>query len=123
MSGNIRVNYRRLGENKEHKAESFLKAKGVRIIARNFRSRNGEIDLIGYDGEYLVFFEVKYRGGCTAGSSLEAVDFRKQMRICKTSDYFRAVRKIDINQSIRYDVIGIDNENISWIKNAFEYHG
>ena len=55
-------NKRNIGTEYEKLAEEYLVKNGVRILEKNFRSRFGEIDLIGYDREYLVFFEVKYRG-------------------------------------------------------------
>ncbi len=53
------MNKREIGAAYEEAAAVFLEKKGVRILERNFRCRQGEIDLIGRDGEYLVFFEVK----------------------------------------------------------------
>ena len=51
----------------------------------------------------------------------EAVDIRKIKKICKVSDYYRLIRKIKDDAKIRFDVIAIKGEEISWIKNAFEY--
>lgn len=63
----------------EEIAAEFLKKKGLRIMERNFRCRNGEIDLIARDGRYLVFIEVKYRKGpekrkffCSSGETKTA---------------------------------------------------
>ena len=42
-------------------------------------------------------------------------------KICKVSDYYRLIHKIDENTEMRFDVIAVDNGNIEWIKNAFEY--
>ena len=67
------MNKRVTGSEKERIAHQFLCKKGVRIVACNFRIRQGEIDLIGYDGRTLVFFEVKYRKNAICGSSSEAV--------------------------------------------------
>ena len=54
-------NNRAVGTEYEKQAEQFLKKQGVRIIVKNFRCRQGEIDIVGTDGGCLVFFEVKYR--------------------------------------------------------------
>lgn len=57
---------------------------------RNFRrGRNGEIDIIGRDGKYLVFVEVKYRSGDEKGNAAEAVTTAKQRTICRVADYYR----------------------------------
>ena len=67
------MNKREVGAAYEEAAAVFLEKNGVRILERNFRCRQGEIDLIGRDGEYLVFFEVKYRKNADAGLPAEAV--------------------------------------------------
>lgn len=87
----------------------------------NFRCKIGEIDLIGMDKDYLVFFEVKYRSSNAMGSPKEAVDFKKIKKICRVSDYYRMINHIDDGRYIRFDVISIKGEEIEWIKNAFDY--
>lgn len=67
------MNKREIGREYEGKACHYLESKGFRIVARNFRCRQGEIDIIGYDGEYLVFLEVKYRARSSSGHPAEAV--------------------------------------------------
>lgn len=57
------MNKREKGAQKEEQVCACLLSRGVKIVERNFRNRQGEIDVIGYDGGYLVFFEVKYRSG------------------------------------------------------------
>jgi len=113
------MNNRSVGADKERLAADYLVRNGMRIVGRNFRARQGEIDIIGYDDGYLVFVEVKYRSADTKGSALEAVDLRKQTRICRTADYYRFVHHISDDAHIRYDVVGIQGSEITWIKNAF----
>lgn len=74
------MNKRKLGESYEEAASLYLQKKGVRIAERNFRCRQGEVDLIGWDGEYLVFFEVKYRKNKNAGYPEESVGTGKQKK-------------------------------------------
>lgn len=112
-------NKRRLGADKEAVAASYLESRGVTILERNFRCRQGEIDLIARQGEYLVFAEVKYRGTKEKGNALEAVGPVKQAKICRVADYYRAVHGYGDDTSVRYDVIGIQGEEILWIPNAF----
>lgn len=114
-------NNRRLGADKEALAASYLESRGVSILERNFRCRQGEIDLIARQGEYLVFAEVKYRGSKDKGNALEAVGPAKQARICRVADYYRAVHGIGDNTCVRYDVIGIQGEEIQWVPNAFPH--
>ncbi len=115
-------NTSKIGNQMETVACQYLTDKGIVIRERNFRCKSGEIDIIGYDGSYLVFFEVKYRRDNTKGTAAEAVHYRKQETICKVSDYYRMIHHIPEKQSVRYDVIAIDGDNIRWIKNAFAYH-
>lgn len=117
------MNTREIGNNGEEIACQYLTQSGVKIKERNFRCRQGEIDVIGYDEGYLVFFEVKYRKNSSKGSAVEAVDYRKQKRICKVADYYRMIHRLDDNTAIRFDVVAIDAEEIRWFKNSFDYVG
>lgn len=110
-----------MGSEYEERTVAYLQEYGVRIVERNFRNRFGEIDLIGYDGEYLVFFEVKYRNSDGSGSGEDAVNAKKRHNICKVSDYYRVLNGIGEFTPMRYDVIAIKGNQIHWIKNAFAY--
>lgn len=117
------MNTRQTGSNYEQIATEYLEKRGIEILERNFRrGRNGEIDIIGRDGKYLVFVEVKYRSGTEKGSAVEAVTTAKQKMICSVADYYRYLHKYDDNTWIRYDVIAIQGEEIIWIPNAFPHH-
>jgi putative endonuclease len=115
------MNKRSVGSKYEDMAVSFLYAQGVKVIERNFRSRYGEIDIVGHDGDYYIFFEVKYRKTGALGDPALAVDQRKQYRISRVADYFRVYRKLKDNDNVRFDVIAILGDEIKWYKNAFEY--
>lgn len=117
----MRMNKREKGAQKEEQVCACLRSEGVRIVERNFRNRQGEIDIIGYDGAYLVFFEVKYRSGMSKGTAAEAVGFTKQKKICRVADYYRVIHQCPEDTPIRFDVVAMDGEHIDWIKNAFEY--
>ena len=83
------MNKRKEGADYERQAAEYLAENGMRILDMNFRCREGEIDLIGRHQGYLVFVEVKYRSTSEKGYALEAVDYRKQRRICRVADYYR----------------------------------
>lgn len=119
------INKRTLGKQWEETCESFLKANGVRIIAVNFFTKAGEIDMIGWDEKILVFFEIKYRKNLSGGYPAESVNLKKQQSVCRASDYFRLKNNISPDTGCRYDVISVlrDSNNIKWYKNAFEYVG
>ena len=115
------MNKREIGAAFEQKATEFLIQNDVRILERNFRCRQGEIDMIGKHEDYIVFFEVKYRKDNQKGIPQEAVSFSKQKKICKVADYYRMIHKMGEFTAIRYDVIAICGEELTWIQNAFPH--
>ena len=115
------MNTRKQGAQKEEQVCAYLLSKGIRICAQNFRCRQGEIDLVGYDGEYLVFFEVKYRSSDRKGSAAEAVGYAKQKRICRVADYYRVVHHCMEDTPVRFDVVAVDGKKVTWVKDAFYY--
>ena len=117
----VAENKRKTGREKEELAEEYLRQQGYEILDMNFYGRFGEIDIIARDGETLVFAEVKYRKSERFGNSLEAVDTRKQKKICQTALYYLSRHHISDSVPCRFDVIGITGEDITHIKNAFEF--
>ena len=115
------MNTRAIGKDKEEAACDYLKQNGIKIKERNFRCRQGEIDIIGYDGAYLVFFEIKYRKDTSKGSAVEAVNIKKQYKICRVTDYYRMIHHCPDDTPIRFDVVAIDGDEITWYKDAFYY--
>lgn len=115
------MNKRSQGAQKEQQVCAYLLSRGIEIRERNFRCRQGEIDIIGYDGEYLVFFEVKYRSSQNKGNAAEAVGYAKQKRICRVADYYRMKHHCTEDTPIRFDVVAIDGEKVTWLKDAFYY--
>lgn len=113
------MNKRETGASRERLAAEYLAARGMRIRERNFHSRQGEIDIIGDHEGYLVFVEVKYRRTEACGSAPEAVDLRKQRRICRAADYYRYLHRLGDNCPVRYDVVAVQGTEIHWIQNAF----
>ena len=103
-------------------AENLLIKKGYKVLARNYRIRTGEIDLIIKDGTYIVFVEVKYRTGTGYGLPREAVYRLKQRRILNTAQHYLARYGL-IDSDIRFDVVEVLNQHgqlyASHIENAF----
>ncbi len=114
------MNKRALGELKENVAKEYLEKQGLKHIESNYNCRYGEIDLIfiDYKSKTLVFVEVKYRSNSEYGNSLEAITYNKIKKINKTALFY--INKICWEENVRYDIIGIDKNDIKWIKNAFE---
>ena len=119
------MNKRSVGSDKEELACEFLKSHGAKIIEKNYRCKNGEIDIIARDGKYLCFIEVKFRESTKYGEPEEAVSYIKQKRICKVSRFYLYSKYKSLDTSIRYDVIAISPEDklltFKWIKDAFDY--
>ena len=113
------MNKRETGKKFEETAAGYLESKGVMILEKNYRIPAGEIDLIGMDGEYLVFFEVKYRSSLKMGDPLSAVDFRKRQKIMNVSKHYLYEHHYRENAPVRFDCIGITGDKINWIRNSF----
>jgi putative endonuclease len=102
---------RRLGRAAEDLVAARLRAAGWRVVARNCRSRYGELDLIALDGDALVFVEVKAgRIGSSAGPErpVLAVDFRKRARVRRLAAAWLGDRRdLPHYADIRFDAIGV----------------
>lgn len=119
MEGESGMNKRKLGQEKEQAVEEYLRAKGYEILARNFRNRFGEIDLIAKDAEIIVFVEVKYRSVPDCGMAAEAVDRRKQKTITNVARYYLMTHGGNEWTPCRFDVLAVDGDVITHILNAF----
>jgi len=112
-----------LGRKGEAVAERFLRDLRYRIVARNFRCRAGEIDLVALDGRVLVFVEVRSRRGDRTGTPLESVDGRKQAQVARVARHFLAARGLG-DHDARFDVVGIrfdqDPPEVEHVRAAFE---
>ena len=93
----------------------------VTDIIRNFRCKFGEIDIIGKDGEYITFFEVKYRKSNISGEAEYSVGQRKQWVISRVIDFFRYKNNLPEDIPFRIDVLAVNGNSIKWYKNAFDY--
>ena len=107
----------------EETAVKILKKHGYKIIERNYRTRQGEIDIIAKDGEYTCFVEVKFRKNDDFGVPGDFIDERKQQKIIKTAQYY-AVKKGIYDTPMRFDAVLITAEkgkkvNAEVIKDAF----
>ena len=89
----------------EELAAEFLRRKRYRILAMNFTTRFGEIDVIASDGRYLVFTEVKLRKNANFAQAREFVDYRKQSRIRAAASIY--LSRFPTELQPRFDVIEI----------------
>lgn len=113
-------NRRLVGTEQETKVQEYLQKQGYEILARNFYTKHGEIDLIAKKDGYLVFIEVKYRADERFGAPEEAVDFRKQKKIIAAAQYYLYKNQIPFDTPCRFDVAGVMREEIRITENAFQ---
>lgn len=98
---------RDLGILGENLAVDFLKNNGYKILTRNFRSRFGEIDVVGVDKDTLVFVEVKTRWSRAFGPPEEAITPWKIRSIIKTGQYFKLLHP-KTPEALRLDAVVIE---------------
>ena len=108
----------------EAAASKELIRRGYRIVERNCRSRWGELDVVAYDGETLVFVEVKARRGAQFGDPASAVDQRKQQRLVRLAQRYLAHRRLG-EPLCRFDIVVVDQRDrgrsrVEIISNAFD---
>lgn len=108
------------GGNAEERAADYLAQRGVNVIARNYRTRMGEIDLVARDGDELVFVEVRMRSDGHFGGALESVTPNKQRRIALAAQMF--LSRFPRPPRCRFDVVALDGDEIRWLRGAFECH-
>jgi len=95
-----------LGRAGEDLAARHLESKGYRLLARRYRTRLGEIDLVASIGRTLVFVEVKTRAGTGFGRPEEAVGVAKQAKLARMAAIFLANQPRE-SAACRFDVISI----------------
>lgn len=95
------------GKKGEEIASSFLTSQGYKIIAKNFRTRFGEIDLVAVKEETLVFVEVKTRASSRFGLPEEAMTAYKIRRIVKAGEYFK-LKNPRTPDLLRIDLVAIN---------------
>ena len=114
---------RERGQQGEREAEKFLSAQRYEILAKNYRSPFGEVDLIALDRHTIVFVEVRTHTGEAFGDPLESVNLRKQRQIAKTALHYLSRNRL-FDREARFDVIGIrweeEKPHLTHIKGAFD---
>ena len=113
------MNQRKIGTDKEFLALKYLTDMGYKIIKRNYRCKMGEIDLIAKKDNRIIFIEVKYRSTSKYGNSIEAVTYKKRQTIRNVAKHYLLNYYHTLDIPISFDVIGIDKQNITHIKNGF----
>ena len=89
----------------EERAALYLRLHGYRVVERNFRCRQGEIDVIARKGGFIVFVEVKLRKNADFGEAREFVIYRKQQRVIRAAELWLVKNGCELQP--RFDVIEI----------------
>jgi len=106
------------GREAEQQAFDYLCRHGLIEVARNYRCRFGEIDLIMRDGKTLVFVEVRKRTSSAFGGALASIDARKQKKLLVSARHY--IGSTGNIPDCRFDAVLLNGDNrIEWIRNAF----
>jgi putative endonuclease len=108
----------------ETAALKYLQERGLKLLARNYSCKGGEIDLVMLEGTTLALLEVRYRSGGAFGGAAASVTWRKQRRLVNAARYLMLSRRDLRRYRARFDVIAVSPAahgglHIEWIKNAF----
>lgn len=106
----------------ERETARYLEAHGYEIVARNFRTRFGEIDLVAKDSRYLVFVEVKTRDTGAIGHPFEFITAAKQRKVILAAKAY--LMKFPSALQPRFDAAAVFTENgavlrVEYLENAF----
>lgn len=112
----------RLGAETEERAAAYLTALGWRVLARNWRRPQGELDIVAEDGRTIVFVEVKARSGRRFGLPEEAVDARRRGRLSRAAALYLQASGLG-SRPCRFDVAAVEGGRVRLIRAAFSAEG
>ncbi|MHA7835101.1 MAG: YraN family protein [Algiphilus sp.] len=111
----------RRGAEAEDRALAHLESHGLKLVARNVRSRGGEIDLVMREGQIVVFVEVRFRQRKDYGGALASIDARKQQRMLQAARLWLSRHPEDAMRSLRFDVVVFEaDEGAQWLRNVLD---
>jgi len=114
---------RHAGNWAEEAAAEFLLEQGLELVGRNFSRKFGELDLIMFDDEILVFIEVRFRRNAAYGDGLSSVGVRKQRKIITAARAFLLSHPGLRFRACRFDVVSVSRPNyrpmFNWVSDAF----
>jgi putative endonuclease len=107
------------GRHAENVAAAFLQQQGLELVARNYRCRFGEIDLIARDGKTLVFVEVRMRSSNSFGGAAASITAAKRGKLTRAARHYLAGTAR--MPACRFDALLVSgaDHSVEWIKNAF----
>lgn len=110
------------GAGAEDRAALCLEAAGLRLLARNYRCRMGELDLIAARDDLLVVAEVRLRSSARFGGAAASITWKKRQRIIRATRHLLAREPALQHMRVRFDALVVEGEGaeIEWIKGAFD---
>jgi putative endonuclease len=118
------LNTRSAGARYEDIALDHLECAGLELIARNYRCRYGEIDLVMRERDTVVFVEVRFRRSGRFGDGIDSVNAGKRAKLVRAASAFLAEHPRLADAACRFDVLAISDDARSplpdWRRNAFE---
>jgi putative endonuclease len=99
-------------------AAAYLQRQGLSVIARNFRVRGGELDLICKEKNVIVFIEVRLRSHADFGGAAASITTSKQRRIILAAQHWLTQQRLH-DAPCRFDCVLINGGQLEWIRNAF----
>lgn len=112
--GGIHKGETRKGVEAEQAAADYLAARGLRLVARNYRCRGGEIDLIMEDAGSLVFVEVRERARSDFGGAAASITASKQARIRLAAQHYLSRHGLD--RPCRFDAVLVQGGRMEWLR-------
>jgi putative endonuclease len=114
-----------LGRSAEDIAAEHLQRQGLEVVARNYRRRNVELDIVARAGDVLAIVEVRTRSSDTFGGAAESIDGWKRHKIVRCAEQLLQQQKHLARLRVRFDVIVVYNAGsgeprVEWIKHAFD---
>lgn len=108
----------------EQRAGTELERAGLKLLARNYTTRYGELDLVMRDGDSVVFVEVRYRVRAGHGDALASVTRGKQDKLIRAAQLWLAAHPQHAQRPCRFDVVSYDgpaaDARMQWLRGAFE---
>jgi putative endonuclease len=108
------------GSAAEDRALDYLQDRGLTLLARNWRCKLGELDLVMQDGETVAVIEVRSRARGDYGLAAETVDRRKQAKLVRATRVWLARRPELAERPLRFDVVTLDAGALEWRREAFD---
>lgn len=105
------------GRRAESLAAAHLERAGLTIVARNYRCKAGELDLVAREGRTLVFVEVRFRSSDRFGGAAASIDRAKRARLVRAAEHYLLGRPAP---ACRFDAVLVTGSDVQWIRNAFD---